>query len=148
MIHSEHQAPKAVSQGKADKQSMGNRLDTAAIFLSATCMLHCLALPILITLYPIAHGSLLEEQNFHLILLVFILPTSLIALTIGCRKHKDLVTMILGGIGLSILTITGLFGHELFGMLGERIVTSIGGLILATAHIQNFRICRSDACKH
>lgn len=111
-------------------------------------MLHCLALPVLVTLFPIAQGSLLDEQIFHLILLVFILPTSLIALTIGCRKHKDILTIVLGAIGLSILTFTGIFGHEVFGENGERIVTTIGGLILAGAHIQNFRICRADNCKH
>jgi predicted branched-subunit amino acid permease len=125
-----------------------SKLDSFAIFLSATCMLHCLALPVLVTLFPIAQGSLLDEQSFHLILLVFILPTSLIALTIGCRKHKDILTIVLGAIGLSILTFTGIFGHEVFGENGERIVTTIGGLILAGAHIQNFRICRADNCKH
>ncbi|MFT7686082.1 MAG: hypothetical protein ACI9FB_001427 [Candidatus Azotimanducaceae bacterium] len=125
-----------------------NRLDSFAIFLSATCMLHCLALPVLVTLFPIAQGSLLNEQSFHLILLVFILPTSLIALTIGCRKHKDILTIVLGAIGLIILTFTGLFGHDIFGEFGERVVTTVGGLILAGAHIQNFRICRADNCEH
>ena len=125
-----------------------SKLDTLAIFLSATCMLHCLALPVLVTLFPIAQGSLLDEQSFHLILLVFILPTSLIALTIGCRKHKDVLTIVLGAIGLLILTFTGFFGHEVFGEIGERWVTTFGGLILAAAHIQNFRICRSDNCTH
>jgi len=145
-------ASKLGASKKADievnRPSVENKLDTVAIFLSATCMLHCLAIPILITLFPIAQSSLLDEQTFHLILLVFILPTSLIALTIGCRKHKDLLTMVLGGIGLSILTLMGLFGHDLLSLLGERIVTTFGGLVLAAAHFQNFRICRADNCKH
>lgn len=125
-----------------------NRLDGLALVLSGTCMLHCLALPILVTLFPIIRGSLLEEQAFHLIILVFILPTSLIALTIGCRKHKDRLTFILGACGLSILTFTALFGHEVFGLDGERWVTTVGGLVLAAAHIQNFRCCRADDCEH
>jgi len=135
-------------QNQPHELEVESKLDRFAVFLSATCMLHCLALPILVTLFPIAQGSLLGEQSFHLILLVFILPTSLIALTIGCRKHKDIITIGLGTVGLSILTFTGLFGHEVFGELGERIVTTIGGLILASAHIQNYRICRADNCKH
>jgi hypothetical protein len=124
------------------------KLDRIAIVLSGTCMLHCLALPLLVTLFPIGQGSLLEEQSFHLIMLVLILPTSLIALTIGCRKHKDVMTISLGVVGLALLTFTALFGHPVFGELGERFVTSIGGLILGAAHIQNFRCCRADACDH
>ena len=123
-------------------------LDTLAIVLSGTCMVHCLALPLLVTLFPIVQGSLLSEQYFHLIMLVLILPTSLVALTIGCRKHKDPMTIVLGGTGLVLLSFTALFGHGTFGELGERVVTSFGGLILAAAHIQNYRCCRADNCNH
>ncbi len=122
--------------------------DGLAIVLSGTCMLHCLALPLLVTVFPIVQGSLLEEKYFHLIMLVLILPTSLIALTVGCRKHKDKWTIALGAIGLTVLTITALFGHDLFGTSGERITTSIGGLVLAAAHIRNYLSCRRVDCQH
>ena len=125
-----------------------NKLDGLAVLLSGACMLHCLALPLLFTLFPIAQGSLLDEKYFHLMILVFILPTSLIALSVGCRKHKDLLTLVLGVVGLCILTFTAIFGHDIFGASGERVVTTIGGLILAAAHLQNFRMCRSDNCEH
>jgi len=122
--------------------------DGLAIVLSGTCMLHCLALPILVTVFPIVQGSLLEEQYFHLIMLLLILPTSLIALTVGCRKHKDRLTIALGAMGLTVLTITALFGHDLFGLTGERITTSIGGVVLAAAHIRNYLSCRKVDCNH
>ena len=125
-----------------------NRLDGMAVLLSGTCMLHCLVLPIMVTLFPIVQGTLLEEKHFHLIMLVFILPTSLIALTLGCRRHKDRLTIALGAIGLLTLTITAIWGHSLFDYMGERIVTTIGGLILASAHIQSFRCCRHVDCQH
>ena len=123
-------------------------LDGLGVVLSGTCMVHCLALPLAVTVFPIVQGSILDEQQFHLIMLLLILPTSLIALTIGCRKHKDRLTMALGGVGLVILGFTTLFGHDWFGMLGERVVTTVGGLILALAHIQNYRRCRSVDCQH
>ena len=123
-------------------------LDAIAVVLSGVCMLHCLALPLLLTISPILNVTLLSETVFHLLLLVFILPTSVIALTIGCRSHKDKITLVLGALGLSILTITAFFGHQLVGLTGERILTSFGGLILASAHIQNYRCCRRDNCNH
>ena len=123
-------------------------LDIAAIMLSGLCMLHCLALPIAITLFPILQVTLLQETYFHAIMLILILPASLIALTIGCRQHRDRSVMVLGGIGLVTLTLTALFGHDVLGHDGERLATTVGGVILALAHIQNFRACRADNCQH
>ncbi len=134
--------------GLMAEQENSNRLDGMAVILSGTCMLHCLVFPLLVTLFPIVQGSLLEEKYFHLIMLVFILPTSLIALTVGCRLHRDTLTIVLGAIGLTTLAITAFWGHELFGLSGERVVTTIGGLVLASAHIQNFRCCRHVDCQH
>ena len=124
------------------------RADGIAVFLSGACLVHCLLLPLAVTVLPIAQASLLEEQTFHLLMLLVILPTSLFALTIGCRQHRDRLTMIAGGTGLTILAITALFGHDLFGLTGERVVNSIGGVILAAAHIRNFLCCRADDCTH
>ena len=123
-------------------------MDTAAVVLSSVCMLHCLALPIVLTLLPIVNVTLLDESTFHLVMMVGILPLSVIALSVGCRQHKDSLTLILGGAGLLILTFTAVFGHDTLGLPGERIVTSIGGLVLAAAHIQNYRCCKSENCTH
>ena len=123
-------------------------LDAAAVVLSGICMLHCLALPLVLTILPIVNISLLDETTFHTLMLIVILPVSLVALTIGCRKHKDLLTIGLGAVGLGILAFTAFFGHEFFGLTGERFVTSLGGVILAAAHIQNYRCCRREDCDH
>ncbi len=125
-----------------------SRLDKIAVVLSSICLVHCLALPFLLTLLPITQGAFIDEALFHFLMLTVILPVSLLALGIGCRKHKDVLTIVLGVLGLGILTLTALFGHDWFGLTGERLVTSLGGLILAGAHIQNFRVCRTNNCPH
>ena len=123
-------------------------LDRIGVFLSATCLLHCLALPVLLTIAPITQTGLLDEQTFHLVLLWFILPVSLIALGIGCRQHKDLPILLLGGTGLSLLLFAGLVGHSVLTPTTERGVTIVAGLILAAAHLRNFKICRATNCDH
>lgn len=127
-----------------------DKLDGLAIILSGACLIHCLALPIVLTMFPIfqVQGSFLEESTFHLLILLLILPTSIVALAIGCRRHKDRLTVILGAIGLGVLSVTALVGHDWFGHDGERYVTSLGGLILAAAHIRNYRCCRRAHCDH
>ena len=123
-------------------------LDRIGVFLSATCLLHCLALPVLLTIAPITKTGLMDEQTFHLVLLWFILPVSLIALGIGCRQHKDLIIVLLGGTGLSLLLFAGLLGHTYLSPPTERVLTVVAGLILAAAHLRNFKICRATNCDH
>lgn len=133
---------------KTPSDSQRKYLDTTAVLLSGVCLLHCLAIPLVMTIVPVVNANLLDETTFHLIMLVFILPVSVVALAIGCRQHKDLTTLVLGMIGLGILTFTAIFGHDWFGITGERLVTSVGGLVLAAAHIQNYRCCRDHDCQH
>jgi hypothetical protein len=123
-------------------------LDRIGVFLSATCLLHCLALPVLLTIAPITQTGLMDEQTFHLVLVWFILPVSLIALGIGCRQHKDLIIVLLGGTGLSLLLFAGLLGHTYLSPPTERVLTVVAGLILAAAHLRNFKICRATNCDH
>ena len=123
-------------------------LDRIGVFLSATCLLHCLALPVLLTIAPITQTGLMDEQTFHMVLLWFILPVSLIALGIGCRQHKDLIIVLLGGTGLSLLLFAGLLGHTYLSPPTERVLTVVAGLILAAAHLRNFKICRATNCDH
>ena len=124
------------------------KLDKLAIVLSGTCLLHCLALPLLVTLVPISQGSLLEEQTFHLLMLWIILPTSLLALTSGCWKHKDITTIALGTLGLVSLTLAAVAGHDVLTPTAEKWTTVSAGLILAAAHIRNFTICQNENCSH
>jgi hypothetical protein len=131
-----------------DKKMDSVVLDRMAIILSGTCMAHCLLLPIIITLFPIVQGSLLEEEHFHGLFLIFVMPTSVAALFIGCRKHKHLMTAWLGTIGLTTLVIAAFWGHDWVGLNGERIMTTIGGAILALSHWFNYKHCRSIDCPH
>ena len=123
-------------------------LDTFAVFCSALCIIHCLTLPVFITILPALNVIFIEDKAFHLILLVIVLPVSLLALTIGCRKHKDYLTIIAGAIGLLLLMLAAVFGHSILDQSYERSVTSLGSLVLAYAHIRNYRICRKNDCHH
>ena len=124
------------------------QLDRLGVFLSATCLLHCLALPILLTLAPMTQIGMLDEHSFHAILLWFIVPISLVALSISCWQHKDKTIVVLGVLGLGILIATGLSGHTYFDPMVERLLTILAGLILAIAHLRNFKICRETDCDH
>lgn len=124
------------------------KLDKFAILLSGVCLVHCLLTPVLVTLLPILTTSvLLDDSMFHKLMLWLVLPTSLVALFLGCRKHKKWFIAATGALGIAILIGVAFIGHELFGITGEKVATSIGGIVLAVSHYLNYRACQSITCE-
>ena len=78
-------------------------LDFLAITLSVLCAVHCLFLPLAVILSPTLLPFLSENELTHKILLLAIVPTSLVALTMGCKKHKRYTVYLYGGLGLFFL---------------------------------------------
>ena len=121
--------------------------DRAAISLSLLCALHCLAFPWAVILIPSLAALPLEGETLHLWLLIAIIPASVFALTLGCRKHNYYPIAFLGAIGLSILIAALFVGEGEAGEMWEKILTVIGGAFIAVGHFWNFRLCRHhDNC--
>ena len=121
--------------------------DRAAISFSILCVLHCLAFPWALILIPSLAALPLEGEALHLWLLIAIIPTSVFALTLGCRKHKRYRVALLGTIGLVII-VAALFVEGLAsGEMWEKILTVIGATFVAVGHLLNFRLCQHrDSC--
>ncbi|MDA1076658.1 MAG: MerC domain-containing protein [Proteobacteria bacterium] len=113
------------------------KLDRIAILLSGICLVHCLAIPILLIALP-ALGSLLfdSHSSFHWFLIVFGFPVSAVALWIGWRRHGELRPVVIGAAGL-VLMVLGI--THWFGDAGEISATVFGAVVLMIAHILNMR---------
>ena len=122
------------------------KMDKAAIGLSVLCVAHCLLTPIVIVMLPALGATFLEDERFHYALLFLVLPTSLVSLGLGCRKHGHFEILAIGVTGLFILSLTLILGDDLLGETGEKISTVAGALIIAVAHIRNFRACQKRKC--
>ena len=134
------------SQGALNGASLV--LDKASISLSVVCAIHCLLLPLALVLIPSIAVLPIADERFHQLLVVLVLPTSLFALTIGCRRHRQWRVMVCGALGLTVLLLTVLAGHEMLGEFGEKSLTLLGAILVAISHIINFRQCKTTKCKH
>ena len=65
----------------------GHWLDLTAVGLSGLCLVHCLALPLVIALLPFL--ARYSDGHLHLQMLTVVLPLSTLALTVGFRRHRD-----------------------------------------------------------
>ena len=121
--------------------------DKFAIVFSAMCVIHCLALPLLLIFIPSMASLPLNQEAFHTWMVVAVIPTSAYALTLGCKAHKKASIAIYGVLGLCGLIGSVLLGEHYLGELGEKVLTVVSTAIVAYAHVRNFKLCQtSDKC--
>lgn len=123
-----------VSQGKI-LSSRSNLFDSLAVGLSLTCLVHCLALPVLIALLPAWSAWLDVPESFHFFALAVAVPFSLTVLLRARRLRADATPLRIAVGGLVLMTL----GLLMPGEGSEAAVTSIGATLLAAAHILNWR---------
>lgn len=116
-------------------------MERAAVGASLACLAHCLALPLLLAALPMFSRWLSVPEAFHLWVLVFAVPASMLALVSGWSRHRGTRPLVLGVSGLVLLAIGTLWFGETWA---ETPVTVMGSLTLAGAHLLNWR--RRHAC--
>jgi len=121
--------------------------DKAAISLSFICTVHCLALPLLVVLLPALAVFNLEDEASHLWMLAAVVPTSLFALTMGCKKHKKIAVMVFGLVGLAVLIAAVVLGHDILSETGEQVLLVSGAIIIALGHLKNHQLCKRSSCE-
>ncbi len=119
----------------SDATKTGDWLDGAAVTLSALCLVHCLALPLVVAGLPFL--TQFSEGHLHAQVLVVVLPLSLFALGVGFRRHRDARIVALGAVGMTLLVIGATIAHDQLGVTADRAFTITGSLTLAVAHFFN-----------
>jgi hypothetical protein len=152
-------------------------LDTLAVSMSALCAVHCLITPLLLIAFPLLATTFWVHQDFHLWMVFLVIPTTSVAMFLGCRKHKDKLMLLLSALGMGALVFAALY--ESFFMAAPVEAAEVahcalcasqadpaemqtqgsshastlyinlaGGLLLASAHVRNFLFCRRASCRH
>ena len=121
--------------------------DKLAIGLSLACAIHCLLLPILLVLLPSMAALQLDNEAFHLWMVIAVIPSSAYALSLGCKQHKRYQLLILGCTGVTLLVLALLLGEEQIGESGEKIMTVIGAACIVIGHWLNYRLCQTPSHK-
>lgn len=133
-------ASRPSTSGKAESPL----LDAAGAALSSLCLIHCLALPLLLLALPTLAGSAghdhAHDHLVHLLLIAVALPVSALAFLRGQAVHRLRHPLALGGSGFALM-LAGAFAHGPMVQL----LTIAGGLMVAGAHFLNWRGRRQPA---
>jgi hypothetical protein len=127
--------------------------DKIGICASGLCLIHCLATPVLLVIFPAfkfaedSHGHDQGHATFHEIFGIIVIASIMLAVFPNCRKHGhyDIMAIALAGM---VLVLTGIFVHEI-PEIASQITTVIGSVLLITAHVKNMKVrhgkCQSEA---
>jgi len=119
--------------------------DRIGICASGLCLIHCIATPVFLIMFPSLKLAYFEHQSFHQVFGVVVVSSVLIAVYPQCRKHghKDIIIWAISGV---LFILAGIFlGHD-YGEGYEHGLTILGSLLLIIAHIKNMRV-RHGKCE-
>jgi hypothetical protein len=116
--------------------------DRVAIVLSTICIVHCLAMPFVVALLPVAAFAIGGDGHFHSLMLWFVVPTSVLGFGLGLRVHRRFDIVAMGAVAIAALAAAALWGHSQWDPSVEVVVNVGSSVLLAAAHWRNFREVR------
>ena len=120
--------------------------DKTAISLSALCLVHCLLVPSFLVFLSGYISLSYNNELIHYAILFIAIPVSIYALIAGVKNHSSYTYLYLGLLGIPTLILAVTLGVQIWGEAGEKILTTIGALLVAISHFKNYRLCREVEC--
>lgn len=121
--------------------------DYAGMAASALCLVHCLAMPLVLAAFPLL-GLGGEHHALHDVLLVGVTVPVLLALVPGYLAHRDPAPLLLGGGGLALFLVAVFAAGPRFGEIVETALAVASSVLLLAAHRRNHAFCARCARGH
>ncbi len=125
----------------ATGSARASRLDLYAAGLSTMCLVHCLALPLVAVLLPLA-GGMSENPYVHRALVLLAAPATLWIAWKSLPVRSSLPFLLAAFSGLGLLLIAAFIEAV---ATYEQAMTAAGALLLAFAHLRRWARHRSSA---
>lgn len=120
-------------------------LDVAGMTASTLCLIHCLAMPIIIALIPAFAAQLFESEWFHVVLAFAVLVFCLLAFIPGYTRHGDKRLIWIGAVGLSFVFFAT-FVARYWSESAEIGLVTVGNLVLVGGHLLNRKLTQKVCC--
>jgi len=124
------------------RSSTADLMEGAAVSGSLFCLVHCLALPLLLLALPVIAETIFASEKFHVVAAALVVPAAALAFLLGYRRHRALFPAMLGSAGV-ICIVAALF--PVLGKPAAAAVTTLGSLLLIGGHLVNWRLRRALA---
>lgn len=117
--------------------------NATGIAASTLCLLHCLAMPVLLLALPALGWA--AGEHIHELLIGVALLAALLSLGPGYLAHRRAPVLLLGGAGLAGLAAAVFVVGPRYGDAAETALSVAGAVLLCVAHLRNGACCRQVA---
>lgn len=115
------------------------RWDYGGVTASVLCIVHCIAMPLLVGFAPVLAAT---EHETHIGLTAGLFLIGLLAFLPGYREHRRIRPVLIAVSGFAMLVSAALLPSGVTSEFWEPALTVTGGLLLITAHLGNVYYCR------
>lgn len=122
-----------------------SKWDFWGVIISGLCVIHCLAVPIILLIFPAISREILPQEDItHAVLLAFILGVAGVAFISGYRVHGQWRPVFWLVAGLILIVFATFIVHGFFGHVWEPVFAIAGSLCLIRAHYLNHQCKRCE----
>lgn len=126
-----------------------DRFGATASFL---CAIHCALLPVVFGVLPALGLAFLADHAFERAFVGFAIVLASLSLAVGWRQHGSLRALWFLAPGIALLVCGLVIDGDHASPTGHAILVSIGGTLVALAHLVNLRLAQAHvhgpACNH
>lgn len=114
-------------------------VDTTGACLSVACAIHCLSMPLLIAVLPLIGLGFFATERAELVLISGAIALAIGSLAWGVRHHRSWRALLVLIVALAFIATARTAVEGTF----EVVFYSIGGVLLASAHLVNRHLCKT-----
>ncbi|MDE0398499.1 MAG: MerC domain-containing protein [Candidatus Poribacteria bacterium] len=114
-------------------------VDNTGACLSFACAIHCMAMPLLVTILPLIGLSFLATERAELVLITGAIALAIGSLAWGVRNHRRWRVFLILIVALAFIATARTVVEGSF----EVVFYSIGAILLASAHLVNRHLCKT-----
>ena len=112
-------------------------VDNVGACLSFACALHCMAMPLLVTILPLLGLGFLASERAELIIIGAV-ALALGSIVWGVRHHRSWRAFLILVVAVAFIATARTATEGIF----EVVLHSTGGILLAAAHLLNRHLCK------
>jgi MerC mercury resistance protein len=113
------------------------RIDLVGTCVSLVCAVHCLTVPLLVTVLPVAGVGVVLGGSLEILFSVASVVLATVSLCWGFRRHRRWRVFVVLGAALTMLAVGRFLASEPY----ELIFVFMGALVLAAGHLLNRYLC-------
>ena len=113
------------------------RIDLVGTCVSLVCAVHCLTVPFLMTVLPLAGLGVLLGGSLEILFIVASVILATCSLCWGFRRHRRWRVFVVLGAALTMIAVGRFLASEPY----ELLFVFIGAMVLAAGHVLNRYLC-------